>query len=38
MRNEKFLAAVSTMIGAIVGVGIFGLPYVISQAGFFVGF
>lgn len=26
------------MIGAIVGVGIFGLPYVISQAGFFVGF
>lgn len=38
MRNEKFLAAVSTMIGAIVGVGIFGLPYVVSQAGFFVGF
>lgn len=37
MKNEKFLAAVSTIIGTIIGVGIFGLPYAIAQAGFLIG-
>lgn len=32
--NIKFLRAIGMMIGAIVGVGVFGLPYVFSQAGF----
>lgn len=33
----KFLLAVSTLVGTIVGVGFFGLPYVISKIGFFPG-
>jgi tyrosine-specific transport protein len=33
----KFLRAVGMMIGAIVGVGVFGLPYAFSQSGFGIG-
>src|SRR3989344_359952 len=33
----KFLFAVSTLIGTIVGLGMFGLPYTVAKAGFFVG-
>lgn len=32
--NVKVLRAIGMMIGAIVGVGVFGLPYVFAQAGF----
>lgn len=32
----KFLKALSVFAGTIIGVGIFGLPYIASRAGFFV--
>ncbi len=35
--SKKFFYALSTLIGMIVGVGIFGIPYVSAQAGFSVG-
>lgn len=31
--NNKFLLALATLIGTIIGGGIFGLPYVVAQAG-----
>ncbi|MEK7607111.1 MAG: aromatic amino acid transport family protein [Patescibacteria group bacterium] len=34
---SKTLYATATMVGMIVGVGIFGVPYVTVQAGFFMG-
>lgn len=37
MFSFVFWEAVATMIGCIVGAGIFGLPYVIAQAGFLTG-
>lgn len=36
-QNRNFFYAVATLIGTIVGVGIFGLPYAFAKAGFFVG-
>ena len=35
--NKKFLAAMFTLSGTIIGAGILGLPYVFAQSGFFVG-
>lgn len=35
--NKGFVFAVATLIGAIVGLGMFGMPYAASKAGFFVG-
>ncbi|MCX7778745.1 MAG: amino acid permease [Patescibacteria group bacterium] len=35
-KNRHFLKAWATFTGTIVGVGIFGLPYVAMKAGFFV--
>jgi len=35
--NKNFILAVATLVGAIVGLGIFGIPYTASKAGFFVG-
>lgn len=35
--TRHFLFAVATLVGMIVGAGIFGLPYAISRAGFLVG-
>jgi len=32
----KFLKALSVFAGTIIGVGIFGLPYIASRAGFFI--
>src|SRR3989338_10795092 len=32
----KFLKALAVFAGTIIGVGIFGLPYVASKAGFFI--
>lgn len=35
--NRPFLKSVGMMIGAIVGVGVFGLPYAFAQGGFSLG-
>lgn len=35
--NKDFIFAVASLIGAIVGLGIFGIPYVAARAGFFIG-
>lgn len=35
--NMKFIRAVATMVGSVVGVGVFGLPYVFAQAGYVTG-
>jgi tyrosine-specific transport protein len=35
--NKKFLYAVSVLIGTMVGVGIFGMPFAFAKAGFWVG-
>ncbi len=35
--NKNFFFAVTTITGTIVGVGIFALPYVIAQVGFWIG-
>jgi tyrosine-specific transport protein len=32
--NRKFLYAVAVLVGSMVGVGIFGMPYAFEQAGF----
>src|SRR3989344_1698423 len=31
--NNRFLLALATLVGTIIGAGIFGLPYVISKSG-----
>jgi len=38
MLNKNFFYALSTLIGMIIGVGIFGIPYSFAQAGILVGF
>jgi len=38
MSNKNFFYALTTLIGMIVGVGIFGIPYAFAQAGFLIGF
>jgi tyrosine-specific transport protein len=35
--TNSFVLALSTLVGTIIGAGIFGVPYVFSQSGFFVG-
>jgi tyrosine-specific transport protein len=35
--TKNFIFAVATLIGAIVGLGMFGIPYSAAKAGFFVG-
>ncbi|MFZ5955222.1 MAG: aromatic amino acid transport family protein [Nanoarchaeota archaeon] len=35
--NKKFWATAFTLSGTIIGAGILGLPYVISQSGFIIG-
>lgn len=37
MKDRSFLYAIATLVGTIVGVGIFGIPYAISQSGFLIG-
>lgn len=37
MLKKKFLLALSTLLGTIVGAGIFGLPYVIEKSGIILG-
>jgi len=36
--NKRFFHAVAMMIGMIVGVGIFGVPYAVEKVGFVLGF
>ena len=38
MKNFRLYEATATMVGSIIGAGILGIPYVVSQAGFLVGF
>lgn len=35
--NRKFFYATAVLVGSMVGVGMFGLPYAFAQAGFWVG-
>lgn len=35
--SKNFFYAVAVLIGTIIGVGIFGIPYVVAQFGFFPG-
>lgn len=35
--SKDFLRSTQSLIGAVIGVGIFGLPYVFSQAGYAIG-
>jgi tyrosine-specific transport protein len=35
--ERRFLTAVATIIGTIIGAGILGLPYAIAKSGFFLG-
>jgi len=35
--NKNFFKATAVLIGTVVGVGIFGMPYVIAKAGFLLG-
>ncbi|HEY4474930.1 MAG TPA: aromatic amino acid transport family protein, partial [Candidatus Paceibacterota bacterium] len=38
LKNKNFLYATSSLVGTMVGVGIFGIPFAFSKAGFWVGF
>lgn len=35
--NKNFFYATATLIGTVVGVGIFGVPYVVAKSGFLIG-
>lgn len=37
MKRHHLLGAVATFIGAVIGAGILGIPYVISKSGFLIG-
>lgn len=37
MPGFRTILAIATLVGVIVGAGIFGLPFAVSRAGFFVG-
>lgn len=37
MMNKNFFYATATLIGTIVGAGMFGIPYVVAQSGFLIG-
>ena len=38
LKNKNFLYATAVLMGTMVGVGIFGIPFAFSKAGFWVGF
>src|SRR3990167_7793145 len=38
LKNKNFLYSVAVLIGTMVGVGVFGIPFAFSKAGFWVGF
>ncbi|MBU0957705.1 MAG: amino acid permease [Nanoarchaeota archaeon] len=35
--NPRLIAAVSILVGTVIGAGILGIPYVVSQSGFLIG-
>lgn len=35
--NKNFLYATATLVGTIVGAGMFGIPYVVAKSGFLIG-
>ncbi len=37
-RNKQFLAAIAILVGTMVGVGVFAIPFAFAKAGFWVGF
>lgn len=37
-RDKKFLYATAAMVGTMVGVGVFGVPFSFAKSGFLVGF
>ncbi len=37
LKNKNFFLAISTLVGTIIGAGMFGIPYAFSQSGFVVG-
>lgn len=38
LNNKNFLYATAVLVGTMVGVGIFGIPFAFSKAGFWIGF
>ena len=38
LKNEQFLHATAVLIGTMVGVGVFGIPFAFAKAGFWIGF
>lgn len=38
LKSNRFLSATAVLVGTMVGVGIFGIPFAFSKAGFWVGF
>jgi len=38
LKNRQFLSATAVLVGTIVGVGVFGIPFSFAKAGFWVGF
>ena len=34
---KNFLYAIATLIGTIIGVGLFGIPFVVARSGFLIG-
>jgi len=37
-KNKEFLRATAVLIGTMVGVGVFGIPFAFAKAGFWIGF
>ncbi len=37
LSDKRFLHATAVLVGTMVGVGIFGIPFVFAKAGFFIG-
>ena len=38
LKNKQFLRATAVLVGTMVGVGIFGIPFSFAKAGFWIGF
>ncbi len=38
LKNRQFLQATAILIGTMVGVGVFGIPFSFAKAGFWIGF
>lgn len=36
-REKRFLRSMQIIVGSVIGVGVFGLPYVVAQSGFLIG-